>query len=312
MKRVLLCLLVCSALPFLSRADDQLQSVQQTLKDQGFYYGTVDGQPGPETDAAIRRYQIREGLLVTGKLDAQTLSALNQPGGSTDSGNTANAQPAPPETPPPQTPPPDVVQSDHDILRNTPPPDAQAQDTQAAPQPPQPEPAQPEPAPPQPAAPPDDEAQAPAPPPPPGDAPAGPQPFEPRAPAQPQPYIGQVVPQDYSRFFRKTPYEEAPPVVQRNTIRKAEARLWRQGFYRGDMDGLLNDALSRALMAYQRDTDLRETGRLDMSTLADLNLLPFRGMTVPDREPYTDYPEQPPGAYAEPPPQAVYRGIWVR
>ncbi|MBV8533184.1 MAG: peptidoglycan-binding protein, partial [Verrucomicrobia bacterium] len=42
-------------------ADDLTRAIQQRLKDQGFYYGEVDGQPGEETSAAIRRYQIRYG-----------------------------------------------------------------------------------------------------------------------------------------------------------------------------------------------------------------------------------------------------------
>ena len=76
MKRAFL-LLTMLCLATLARADDQTLAVQQALKDQGFYYSTVDGQPGPETDAAIRRYQIRQGLDVTGKLNAQTLASLN-------------------------------------------------------------------------------------------------------------------------------------------------------------------------------------------------------------------------------------------
>ena len=57
-------------------ADDQTRAIQQRLKDQGFYYGEVDGQGGEETSAAIRRYQIRYGLKVTGQLNDETLHAL--------------------------------------------------------------------------------------------------------------------------------------------------------------------------------------------------------------------------------------------
>jgi len=38
--------------------DELTRSVQQKLKDQGFFYGEATGQPGSETDAAVRRYQI--------------------------------------------------------------------------------------------------------------------------------------------------------------------------------------------------------------------------------------------------------------
>jgi peptidoglycan hydrolase-like protein with peptidoglycan-binding domain len=57
-------------------ADDLTLAVQQRLKDRGFYYGQVDGQGGSETSAAIRRYQIRYGLKVSGELNQETLSSL--------------------------------------------------------------------------------------------------------------------------------------------------------------------------------------------------------------------------------------------
>jgi peptidoglycan hydrolase-like protein with peptidoglycan-binding domain len=58
-------------------ADQTVQSVQQALKDQGFYYGNVTGDKSSETTAAVRRYQIRNGLQVTGEMDPQTLHSLN-------------------------------------------------------------------------------------------------------------------------------------------------------------------------------------------------------------------------------------------
>jgi peptidoglycan hydrolase-like protein with peptidoglycan-binding domain len=60
-----------------AHADQTVQSVQQALKDQGFYYGNVTGEKGSETTAAVRRYQIRNGLQVTGEMDPQTLHSLN-------------------------------------------------------------------------------------------------------------------------------------------------------------------------------------------------------------------------------------------
>ncbi|HEY0794112.1 MAG TPA: peptidoglycan-binding domain-containing protein [Chthoniobacterales bacterium] len=57
-------------------ADDSTRALQQKLKDQGFYYGDVSGQPGPETAAALRRYQIRYGLRVTGEVNDETLRAM--------------------------------------------------------------------------------------------------------------------------------------------------------------------------------------------------------------------------------------------
>src|SRR5215467_7081317 len=61
----------------LVHADQTTQSVQQALKDQGFYYGNVTGDKSAETTAAIRRYQIRNGLQVTGEINAEMLQSLN-------------------------------------------------------------------------------------------------------------------------------------------------------------------------------------------------------------------------------------------
>jgi peptidoglycan hydrolase-like protein with peptidoglycan-binding domain len=59
------------------RADQTVHSVQQALKDQGFYYGNVTGEKSAETTAAVRRYQIRSGLQVTGEMNPETLHSLN-------------------------------------------------------------------------------------------------------------------------------------------------------------------------------------------------------------------------------------------
>src|SRR5213082_620616 len=59
-----------------ARADQVVQNVQQALKDQGFYYGEVTGDKDADTTAAIRRYQIRNGLQITGDLNEETLKSL--------------------------------------------------------------------------------------------------------------------------------------------------------------------------------------------------------------------------------------------
>jgi peptidoglycan hydrolase-like protein with peptidoglycan-binding domain len=304
MKRAFLFFMTLS-LALLARADEQTQQVQQALKDQGFYYGQVDGQPGPETDAAVRRYQIRQGLEVTGKLDGQTLDSLKVGSGSQDN-NAVHA--VPPDagdtqqdtvraTPPPQN----IVQSDRDFLsqhpRATPAP-ADADDADNVPPPAQahapamqvvpddsdnddsvapPQPAQPS-------------QQAP----PPGyGAPTYP-------PQQAPPYggdNGRTLASDYVRFFRKTPYETAPPTVQSSTIARAQMRLGREGFYHGPPDGQLSEGLSRAISIYQRDSDISKSGRLDMRTLAAMGLLPNRRVVVAPQPFYGGGP--------------VYRGVWV-
>src|SRR5438876_5359335 len=60
----------------LMRADQLVESVQQALKDQGFYYGEVSGEMNATLTAAIRRYQIRNGLQVNGELNSETLQSL--------------------------------------------------------------------------------------------------------------------------------------------------------------------------------------------------------------------------------------------
>ena len=77
MKRAIAHLIFAVCVAGLVRADQTTQSVQQALKDQGFYYGNVTGDKSAETTAALRRYQIRNGLQVTGEIDPETLRSLN-------------------------------------------------------------------------------------------------------------------------------------------------------------------------------------------------------------------------------------------
>ena len=60
----------------LMRADQRIERVQQALKDQGFYYGEITGEANANLTAAIRRYQIRNGLQVNGELNSETLRSL--------------------------------------------------------------------------------------------------------------------------------------------------------------------------------------------------------------------------------------------
>lgn len=53
-----------------------LRQVQERLQAAGFSPGPMDGHLGPQTRAALRRYQQRKRLPVTGTLDPQTLKAL--------------------------------------------------------------------------------------------------------------------------------------------------------------------------------------------------------------------------------------------
>jgi peptidoglycan hydrolase-like protein with peptidoglycan-binding domain len=74
--RLLILTLLCLAPFSLLRADPAIASAQQALKEQGFYYGEITGRKDADTTAAIRRYQIRNGLKITGELDAETQRLL--------------------------------------------------------------------------------------------------------------------------------------------------------------------------------------------------------------------------------------------
>src|SRR2546421_13023123 len=76
-------------------ADQAIQNVQQALKDQGFYYGEITGTKDADTTAAIRRYQIRNGLQITGDLNEETLKSL----GVDSSGARAIAKASPTSAP---------------------------------------------------------------------------------------------------------------------------------------------------------------------------------------------------------------------
>jgi peptidoglycan hydrolase-like protein with peptidoglycan-binding domain len=91
MKRALLCFFVASYAVSFTAADETIRSLQQTLKNQGFYYGSVTGDKSAETTAAIRRYQIRNGLQVTGELNEETLRAVK----STSNSVAAASRPSP-------------------------------------------------------------------------------------------------------------------------------------------------------------------------------------------------------------------------
>lgn len=115
-------------------SDELLKSVQTELKSQGFFYSEVTGVNGPETIAAIKRYQIRNGLEVTGSLTKETLAALGIGGGAPTLEAPKKTSPPPPVTSVPgdqparPNPPIDlrrhdnVQDTDREFLRKQPPP----------------------------------------------------------------------------------------------------------------------------------------------------------------------------------------------
>ena len=95
------------------QADPVVESVQRTLKDQGFYYGEVTGAKDADTTAALRRYQIRNGLQITGELNAETRKSLGV------SGSAAIPQATPPARVIPRVPPPTSSPPDTSDLRDS-------------------------------------------------------------------------------------------------------------------------------------------------------------------------------------------------
>src|SRR5204863_1480053 len=101
MKRKIGTAILVSALAQLALADSAVQQAQEQLKGQGYYFGQINGDKNADTVAAIRRFQIRNGMQITGELDQETLRALQaasasstttatpQPRNLEDSGNTA-------------------------------------------------------------------------------------------------------------------------------------------------------------------------------------------------------------------------------
>jgi len=77
-----------------TRADQSIESVQQALKEQGFYYGEITGEKNADTTAAIRRFQIRHGLQITGELNEETLRLLSSSPSASPQPDATRAPPA--------------------------------------------------------------------------------------------------------------------------------------------------------------------------------------------------------------------------
>ena len=71
---------------------DAVRELQRKLKKLGFYNGNIDGDFGPGTDAAVKRFQTQYGLTADGVAGARTLAALD----------SAQATASPTDTPTPK------------------------------------------------------------------------------------------------------------------------------------------------------------------------------------------------------------------
>ncbi len=87
----MLCLLLWPAV-IGAHGDWRLGQAQERLKAAGLNPGPIDGVLGPQTRAALRRYQASQGLPATGALDAATQQALLRPESPPGSGE---AEPGP-------------------------------------------------------------------------------------------------------------------------------------------------------------------------------------------------------------------------
>ena len=260
MKRLPL-LLATALFAVSATANDQLRDVQGALKSQGFYYGEVTGNDSAETAAAIRRFQIRNGVTVTGKLNADTLAAL----GFAEKKNAAPApQPVPAPAPVAQPAPASAPEAPVQKQFNPPPPQQPAQPPQAMPKPGEPIPSMRK----ERALPPEPEVPAPTLPLARRVRPDGVNAVEPPTPVPAPVYSPN------STMFRDTPYATASREVQIGIIRRAQSLLAAKRLYRGPIDGLTAAATSEAIFLFQDEAELRRTGRLDTDTLAEMKLLP--------------------------------------
>lgn len=75
-------------------------------------------------------------------------------------------------------------------------------------------------------------------------------------------------------IFVGGPLLAASPEIQVATVRRAQQNLRTLGYYRGPINGYPDANLKAALIAYQKDSRFKATGRLDKITLMGLDILP--------------------------------------
>ena len=76
-------LLSCASLLVLAQrvaADEPTRCVQEELRRRNLYFGEIDGRSNNELRGALRRYQERKSLQVTGEIDEDTARSLNVTG----------------------------------------------------------------------------------------------------------------------------------------------------------------------------------------------------------------------------------------
>jgi hypothetical protein len=67
--------------------------------------------------------------------------------------------------------------------------------------------------------------------------------------------------------------EEDLPLSSEEMIRRAQKALKEEGYYEGEIDGVMTPRFSNSLKTYQRERSLTETGTLDMETAKSLRIV---------------------------------------
>ena len=98
--RSMVSLVLGMAVPFLPglaqdafAADGPIKAVQQALKRDQFLFEEPSGKMDDATHAALKRFQIRQGLAVTGEIDTATLQALESAPPSSTPPEKVSSQP---------------------------------------------------------------------------------------------------------------------------------------------------------------------------------------------------------------------------
>lgn len=234
--------------------EPNVQQAQQSLHEKGFYNGPINGQSSEETTQALRRFQIRNGLKVSGQLDEGTVQALAgqaENGGQADNGTGIELKPIPP---PLSTPAPLNQPKESAVVSSVQPASDTPAVSSAKPAAPAPKPAAPA-----------SKITAPLTPP---TRPAT------HTRALPTRSGKQSPAPDLMEYFENTPYQFSPPSIQADVISRAQYVLHRRGFYRGLINVHASDEFYNALLSFQATARLPQSGKLDMPTLSKLHLLP--------------------------------------
>lgn len=99
-------------------------------------------------------------------------------------------------------------------------------------------------------------------------------------PTRSEPETRPETPNDVDRSTANAP---ALPLSSPEMVGRAQAALKEQGYYEGEIDGVVSSRTSSALRAYQREHNLQETGDLDPQTAKSLGIL--GASNVSDRTP---------------------------